>query len=173
MSRSLVLATGQQGLHITVRVAGERPMCSCGGAVHRHGVREVVLVDLPVFGRPNRLVWRKQRWRCSACGRSWSDDVPEIATSRCVLTTRAARWVTVQVGRHGRSVADVAADLGCGWHAVMDAVGAVGEQLVNHPNRIGAVTASGLDETLFARVGRFRRQSWSTQIVDVRLGQLL
>ena len=160
-------------LRITVKVAGERPVCSCGGAVHRHGVREVVLVDLPVFGRPTRLVWRKQRWRCSGCARCWSDEMPEIGTARCSLTTRAARWVTVQVGRHGRSVSEVAADLGCGWHAVMDAVVAVGEQLVDHPDRIGAVTAIGLDETLFARVGRFRRQSWSTQIVDVRRGQLL
>jgi len=160
-------------LRITVRVAGERPVCSCGGAVYRHGVREVVLVDLPVFGRPTRLVWRKQRWRCSSCGHCWSDDDPEIATARCSLTTRAARWVTVQVGRHGRSVSEVASDLGCGWHAVMDAVVAVGEQLVDHPDRIGAVTAIGLDETLFARVGRFRRQLWSTQIVDVRRGQLL
>ena len=34
-------------------------------------------------------------------------------------------------------------------------------------------TAVGLDETLFARDGPFRRQLWSTQIVDVRRGQLL
>jgi hypothetical protein len=34
---------------------------------------------------------------------------------------------------------------------------AIGEQLIDHPDRIGAVTALGLDETLFARVGRSRR----------------
>ena len=55
-------------LRVTIRVDAERPACSCGGAVHRHGVREVVLVDLPVFGRLTRLVWRKQRWRCTGCG---------------------------------------------------------------------------------------------------------
>ena len=160
-------------LRVVVGVAGERPACSCGGSVHRHGVREVTLVDLPCFGRPCRLVWRKQRWRCAGCGRCWCDDDPEIATTRCALTTRAARWATLQVGRHGRAVADVARDLGCGWHTVMDAVVAVGEQLIDHPDRIGHVTALGLDETLFARVGRFRTQLWSTQIVDVRRGQLL
>lgn len=170
-----VLGVGEwpSWLRITVTVGSERPMCSCGGRVHRHGVREVVLVDLPCFGRPTRLAWRKQRWRCAGCGRCWCDEDPEIATARCTLTTRAARWATVQVGRHGRAVCDVAADLGCGWHAVMDAVEAIGEQLVDHPDRIGSVTALGLDETLFARVGRFRRQLWSTQIVDVRRGQLL
>jgi len=88
-------------LRVTVTMDGERPVCSCGGAVHRHGVREVVLVDLPVFGRRTRLVWRKQRWRCTSCGRCWCDDDPEIASARCALTTRAARWVTLQVGRHG------------------------------------------------------------------------
>jgi hypothetical protein len=36
----------------------------CGVRAHRHGVRKVELVDLPVFGRPARLVWRKQRRRC-------------------------------------------------------------------------------------------------------------
>jgi hypothetical protein len=70
-------------------------------------------------------------------------------------------------------VADVAGELGCSWHTVTDAVVIIGEQLIDHPDRIGAVTALGLDETLFARVGRFRTQTWSTQIVDVRRGQLL
>lgn len=160
-------------LRVTIALAGERPACSCGGLAHRHGVREVVLVDLPVFGRPARLAWRKQRWRCTSCGRCWCDDNPEIATARCGLTTRAARWATLQVGGHGRGVSEVARDLGCGWHAVMDAVVAVGEQLIDHPDRIGAVNALGLDETLFARIGEFRAQLWSTQIVDVRRGQLL
>ncbi len=160
-------------LRVVVTVGGERPTCECGGAVHRHGVREVVLVDLPCFGRPTRLVWRKQRWRCTGCGRCWCDDDPEIATARCSLTTRAARWATSQVGCHGRAVTDVARDLGCGWHTVMDAVIAIGEQLIDHPDRIGNVNALGLDETLFARVGKFRTQQWSTQIVDVRRGQLL
>jgi transposase len=31
----------------------------------------------------------------------------------------------------------------------------------------------GLDEVLFARTGRWRRQCWSTSIVDVNAGQLL
>src|SRR4029077_15060283 len=37
----------------------------------------------------------------------------------------------------------------------------------------GSVDAVGLDETLCVRVGRYRTQVWSTQIVDVRRGQLL
>lgn len=148
------------------------PAC-CGVVAHRHGRREVELVDLPVFGRPTRLVWRKQRWRCPGCRRAWTEQDPRIASARCAMTTRAARWATLQVGRHGRSVAEVAADPGCDWHTVMDAVVIYGTPLIEDPHRFGPVTAVGLDETLFARVGPFRRQLWSTQIVDVAAGQLL
>lgn len=161
-----------QWLRIVITIGVERPSC-CGGPVHRHGVREVTLVDLPVFGRSARLVWRKQRWRCPTCSRSWTQQDPRIASTRCQLTTRAARWATVQVGRHGRSVAEVADDLSSDWHTVMDAVTVFGRLLIDDPDRFGTVDALGLDETLFARDGPFRRQRWSTQIVDVRRGQLL
>ena len=160
-------------LRITISIDADRPVCACGTTAHRHGVREVVLVDLPCFGRPTRLVWRKQRWRCPACRRAWTGQDPSIASARCAMTTRAARWATVQVGRHGRAVSEVAADLGCDWHTVMDAVVVFGEVLVNDPARYGDVTAVGLDETLFVRAGDYRRQLWSTQIVDVTRGQLL
>jgi transposase len=61
-------------LRVVVKSPGDRPSCGCGGVVHRHGIREVELVDLPSFGRPTRVVWRKQRWRCTTCGRCWCDD---------------------------------------------------------------------------------------------------
>jgi transposase len=159
-------------LLIVIATEAERPSC-CGRGAWRHGVREVMLVDLPAFGRPTRLVWRKQRWRCPVCRRTWTEQQPEIASARCQMTTRAAKWATVQVGRHGRTVAEVAAELGCDWHTVMDAVVLYGTPLIDDPDRFGAVSAVGLDETLFAREGRFRTQCWSTQIVDVRRGQLL
>ena len=159
-------------LRIAITTSPGRPSC-CGRPTWRHDTREVVLVDLPVFGRPARLVWCKQRWKCPVCGRTWTEQDAQIASARCALTTRAARWATRQVGRHGRSVQEVADDLGCDWHTVMDAVELYGTPLIDDPDRFGAVTALGLDETLFCRQGRFRTQCWSTQIVDVRRGQLL
>ena len=45
--------------------------------------------------------------------------------------------------------------------------------MVEDPGRIGDVDAIGLDETLFARLGLWRTQHWSTSIVDVGRGQLL
>jgi hypothetical protein len=38
-------------LRIVITVDVERPSC-CSRLAHRHGFREVTLVDLPVFGRP-------------------------------------------------------------------------------------------------------------------------
>jgi transposase len=35
-----------------------------------HGRSEVEIRDLPITGRPVRLVWRKRRWRCA------DDDYP-------------------------------------------------------------------------------------------------
>jgi hypothetical protein len=83
------------------------------------------------------------------------------------MTDRAGRWVTVQVGREGRTVAEVARELGCDWHTVMAAVVAYGTPLVEHPDRIGATTALGLDETLFVRRGGRKTRTWCTSIVDV------
>jgi predicted dinucleotide-binding enzyme len=89
-------------LRIAITTSPDRASC-CGRRAWRRDTREVVLVDLPVFGRPARLVWCKQRWKCPACGRTWTEQDPQIASARWALTTRAARWATRQVGRHGRS----------------------------------------------------------------------
>ena len=63
----------------------------------------VELVDLPLFERPTRLVWHKRRWTCpdADCPMgSWTEEDDRIAGPRQVLTSRAARWATIQVGRH-------------------------------------------------------------------------
>lgn len=158
----------------TVVVAG----CStCGTRARVKDRRRVALVDLAAFGRPAVLVWHKRRWCCPEpdCATvTFTEQAPTIAARRAKVTDRAGRWVTEQVGFHGRSVSEVARDLGCDWHTVMDAVVAYGTPLVEDPDRIGAVNALGLDETLFARTGRWRTQRWSTSIVDVdRPAQLL
>ncbi|MPZ54387.1 MAG: ISL3 family transposase [Acidimicrobiia bacterium] len=88
---------------------------------------------------------------------------------------RSGRPVGDRTGRScGRTVAEVARELGCDWHTVNNAVLAYGEALLDADvDRIGSVTALGMDETLFARVGMWRRQLWSTSIVDVAQGVLL
>lgn len=164
-------------LRIAITTRAERPSCpGCDGQVWLHDRVEVELVDLPCFGRRTRLIWSKQRWRCpnAVCGVVTFVEVDDrIADQRAAITDRAGRWATFQVGRHGRAVSEVARDLGCDWHTVMDAVVHHGRRLIDDPNRIGATTAVGLDEVLFFRLGKFRHRMWSTQIVDVARGQLL
>lgn len=102
-------------VHIEARL--EQAWCAeCGT---RAGVKErpvVELVDLPCFGRPARLAWRKHRLCCREplCpAGSWTHVDERIAAPAMLLTTRAARWATRQVGRHGRAVSEVAAELVC------------------------------------------------------------
>jgi transposase len=164
-------------LRIHVESRSLRPRCpDCGTAGEVKDRPEVELVDLPVFGRRARLVWRKHRWRCRHhhCPMgSWTGEDSAIAAPRLALTDRAGRWVTEQIGRCGRTVNEVAVELGCDWHTVMNAVVAYGTPLVEDPDRIGVTNAIGLDETLFVREGPRRRQRWSTSIVDVQAGRLL
>ena len=162
-------------LAVHVEQAGGRPVCLGCGSRPAVKDREVVeLVDLPAFGRRTRLCWRKVRWECvnvECAVLSWTWADPRIAAPRQALTDRAARWSTIQVGRLGRTVAEVARELGCDWHTINDAVIAYGTPLVEDPDRIGTVTALGLDETLFCRRGKWRTQQWCTSIVDVTSGR--
>jgi hypothetical protein len=56
------------------------------------------------------------------------------------LTDRAGRWVVRQVGDLGRTVNEIAVELGCDWHTVNDAVIAYGEALLEaDTERVGAM----------------------------------
>jgi hypothetical protein len=129
----------------------------------------VELVDLGSFGRPARLLWHKHRWCCPAPARpvgSWTSQDPRIAAARLAMTDRAGQWATLQIGRNGRTVNEVARALGCDWHTVNDAVIAYGTPLIEDPARIGAVTAVGLDEVL-RPAGPLAHHAWSTTIAHI------
>jgi transposase len=56
-------------LEVCVKTKFERVGCpTCGSFAVVKDRAEVVLVDLPSFGRPTRLVWLKRRWRCPRQG---------------------------------------------------------------------------------------------------------
>jgi transposase len=142
---------------------------SCG---HRAQVKErpiVSYVDLPVYGFPMRLTWKKHRMKCvnERCERrTWVMGDHRIAAKDCLLTTRAAKWATRQVG-YGRTVKEVAGELGCDWHTVNDAVTTYGAALlVADRQRVIHTSAIGLDETNFVRL-KDRRTSYATTVCDV------
>jgi len=103
---------------IHVETTGRSVGCpSCGVVARVEDRARIERVDLPLFGRPTRLVWHKRRWCCPDpdCDMSsWTEEDHRIASPRQLLTTRAALWVTFQVGRFARSVNEVAIELGCG-----------------------------------------------------------
>ena len=77
-------------------------------------------------------------------------------------------------GASGRTVAEVAAELGCDWHTVNSEVTRWGGALLEADTaRFGEVEAVGVDETLFWREGRWRKKRWCTSVVDVGGCQLL
>ncbi len=165
-------------LEVTVESIIVTPVCpNCGERAWVKDRPVVELVDLTGFGRPVTLRWRKYRLWCPRpwCPqRSWTHEDSRIAAPRLSVTDRAGRWATVQVGRNGRAVSDVASELGADWHAINDAVIAYGTALLDTDDtRVGVAEALGVDEVLFARLGRWRTQTWSTSIVDVAGGQLL
>jgi len=164
-------------VELGIEQAVENVRCpSCGGRAQVKERPVVRYVDLPVFGTPMRLAWRKHRMRCpddSCPRRSWVLSDHRIAAKNCLLTTRAAKWATVQVGG-GRTVSEVAAELACDWHTVNDSVTTYGEALVAADRkRLNRTTAIGLDETKFVHLGRTSHADYATTVADVENHQII
>ena len=158
------------------QVPGDVRCPECGG---RATVKErpvVNYIDLPVFGTAMSLAWKKHRMSCpnTACGAgSWALQDHRIAAKGCLLTTRAAKWATAQVGG-GRTVSEVAAELGCDWHTVNDAVTTYGKALLGADRkRLDKTSAIGLDETSFVKVGARAYRDYATTVADVENHQMI
>ncbi len=133
-------------------------------------------IDLPVYGTPMRLCWKKHRMRCVNRGcetRTFLVQDHRIAAKHCLLTTRAAKWATVQVGT-GRTVSEVAAELDCDWHTVNDAVTTYGQALLEADRkRLNQTSAIGLDETSFVKIGAHAHTDYATTVADVENHQII
>jgi transposase len=149
---------------------------SYGGATQVKERPVVGYVDLPVYGTPMRLAWRKHRMRCievDCSRRSFVLQDHRIAAKGCLLTTRAAKWATVQVGG-GRTVCEVAAELACDWHTVNDAVTIYGAALLAADRkRLTETRAIGLDETSFVRLSGHAQADYATTVADVEHHQII
>jgi transposase len=158
------------------QVVGEIRCPACEGRTQVKERPVVHYVDLPVYGTPMSLAWKKHRMRCPnrACAkRSWVLGDHRIAAKNCLLTTRAAKWATVQVGG-GRTVSEVAGELACDWHTVNDAVTTYGEALLAADRkRLNKTTAIGLDETSFVKLGSHVHTDYATTVADVENHQII
>jgi transposase len=90
--------------------------------------------DLPVAGRPTFRVWRKRRWRCEGCGRTFTETHPELP-ARQRVTARFRRRLRERVR-------------GGGAHAVVARV----EQSTRY--QVERAFAGGRDDLRTARAAR-------------------
>lgn len=153
---SVTEQTGPRGgpaLEVTVESNPPGPVgCPvCGVVSPSHGRRPVTLVDSPAFGRPVILVWRKRTWRCpmEQCGASFTEQRPEIASPRALLTTRAAWWAVGQIRREHASVQGIARQLGCTWKTVWRTIQPLLEAMADDESRFDGVTTLGVDEHIW------------------------
>jgi transposase len=99
-----VLAYCRTGPDVSLLIeqTGEVACCpDCHGSAQVKERPVVTYVDLPVYGRPMRLAWKKHRLRCVDPGcprRRWVREDHRIAAKSCLLTPRCAKWATRQVG---------------------------------------------------------------------------
>jgi transposase len=157
-----------------VRGAVHCPACGRPAEVKDRPV--VHYADLPVYGTPMSLAWKKHRMRCTddRCPKkSWVISDHRIAAKNCLLTTKAAKWATEQVGT-GRTVAEVAKELACDWHTVNVAVTTYGLALLEADRkRLNQTSAIGLDETSFIKPSDKHQSDYVTTVTDVENHQLI
>jgi len=152
----LEVVRDEVGLRVTVESPAAITGCgSCGVVAYSHGRREVRLVDLPGFGRPVTLIWRKRIWRCAepkCTTRAFVEQHEDLAAPRALLTRRACWWAVNQLRREHASVAGLARQLGTTWRTVWRAVKPLLEAMAADETRFENVTTLGVDEHVWHHV---------------------
>lgn len=91
----------------------DRAPASCeacaGRQVYAHGTYQQRVVDVPHHGRPTIITLNRRRYRCQACGRTFSDQVPDLDSKR-LATRRLVTYIRQHCLR--RTFADLAREVG-------------------------------------------------------------
>ena len=138
--------------------------------------RTVSLVDLTMVRRTFVLVCNKRRFRCAEQGcpaGTWTEVDERIAAPRLKMTDRAGRWATIEVGKNGRTVAEIAEHLGFRLAHHQRRRSRLRHRPRRYPERVSDVSTLGLDEHVMVTTRERRRQQFVTTIVDVDRDQLL
>lgn len=149
---------GRRGpfLRVVVESPARVEACrACGVVARSHGRRDVRLVDVPCFGRPVELVWRKRTWRCAEPGCSagtFTEQNEQIAAPRALLTRRACWWAIAQLRREHASVAGLARQLGTAWRTVWTSIKPLLDALAADEARFEGVKSLGVDEHVWHHV---------------------
>jgi len=85
------------------------PGCKSSEQFFRHGRKEQLFMDTPLFGKRLGLLIQRQRYRCKVCNRVFFQPLPEMDEKR-VATRRLVEFVQTQAV--ARSFLSVAEDVG-------------------------------------------------------------
>jgi transposase len=144
------------GLAVTVESGpGVRGCPGCGVVAGSHGRRMVELVDIPCFGRPVRLRWRKRTWTCrdpDCPVGTFTEQDEQVAAPRALLTARACRWAIEQLRREHASIAGLARRLGTTWRTVWLSVKPLLQRAAEDETRFAGVSRLGVDEHVWHHV---------------------
>lgn len=129
--------------------------------------------DLPAFGEPVQLWWRKRRLLCGepSCPRRSFTEVSDAIRPRGRLTERLRDKLVHAVCSSNRAVADVSSEYRVSWHTTHNALAKRAARLLPEPTPTRVL---GIDETRTQRVrwvlasaGWKRTDPWMTSFVDV------
>lgn len=149
------------GVQVTVESAPTMMGCpSCGVVASSHGRRTVRLVDIPCFGAPTVVWWRKRTWECveSSCPVGvFTEQDDQVARPRAMLTTRACYWAVEQLRREHASIAGLARQLATTWRTVWANIAPILARAAADEARFAGVTTLGVDEHLWHHVDTRKR----------------
>jgi len=144
------------GLVVRVESPPRRGGCpACGVVASSHGRREVTFIDTPCFGRPVRLVWRKRAWRCGDpdCEvNTFTEQHPDVAAERALLTARACWWAIRQMRREHASALGLARQLGCSWNTLWHSIRPLLKKMEDDECGFEGVERLGVDEHVWHHV---------------------
>lgn len=141
---------------------------SCGVVAVGHGRRVHLLHDVPCFGRPVLVRWRKRLSRCAepACPIDTFSETHPYARSRTKLTARAIGWATDALSHDDTTVSALARHLGVDWHTAWSAIKAEATRRAKRPERLSGVKTLDVDEHIW-RPSLKRRERSVTVMVDL------
>ena len=108
---------GEYAYRVTVKLSSLSPFCpTCGAVSHRYGSRHQGYADRPIHGKRVSLLLDRQRYRCTSCGKSFVEALPEIDEVRSI-TLRLRVYIEQEAFK--RSFVSIADEVGINEKTVL------------------------------------------------------
>lgn len=107
----LSLTELEHSYHVYAKISQPPPQCPhCGHSkLVGFGMRDGVIMDIPIRGKPVHIMLKRQRYRCQACRRVFLEPIPHRDDKRR-MTRRLVRYIEQE--SHYRTFSSVAESVG-------------------------------------------------------------